>query len=96
MKPEHGKLEAVQDFSTSETKSQVRAFLGLTVLSEIHPRLLEYCSSIDTPHQEVAAFHKLQRLLCSSPVLSSPDFTRPFILQMDASDCGGRTSHSLL
>ena len=30
VKPEHGKLEAVQDFSTPETKSQVRAFLGLT------------------------------------------------------------------
>ena len=34
------------------------------------------------------AFHKLQELLCSSPVLRSPDFTRPFILQTDASDCG--------
>ena len=29
VKPEHGKLEAVQDVSTPETKSQVHAFLGL-------------------------------------------------------------------
>ena len=34
------------------------------------------------------AFHKLQELLCSSPVLRSPDFTIPFILQTDASDRG--------
>ena len=28
----------------------------------------------------------LKQLLCSSPILWSPDFTRPFILQTDASD----------
>ena len=41
VKPEHGKLEAVQDFSTPETKSQVHAFLGLTVLSAQITRVLQ-------------------------------------------------------
>ena len=34
---------------------------------------------------------KLKSILCSSLVLASPDFTRPFTLQTDASDRGMRT-----
>ena len=34
------------------------------------------------------AFEDLKNLLCSSPVLQSPDFEKPFILQTDASDRG--------
>ena len=34
------------------------------------------------------AFQRLKELLCSGPVLPSLDFTRPFILQTDASDRG--------
>ena len=101
VKPEHGKLEAVQDFPTPETKSQVRAFLGLT---GYYRRFIPDYSSIAAlltdltrkfaPTKVVwteacaTAFHKLQELLCRSPVLRSPDFTRPFILQTDASDRG--------
>ena len=33
-----------------------------------------------------SAFNTLKKLLCFSPVLSSPDFSREFILQTDASD----------
>ena len=35
-----------------------------------------------------AAFKILKDLLCSAPVLQSPDFERDFVLQMDASDVG--------
>ena len=34
------------------------------------------------------AFEDLKRLLTSSPVLAFPDFTRGFILEMDASGTG--------
>uniref|UniRef100_A0A1X7SIY1 Reverse transcriptase RNase H-like domain-containing protein n=1 Tax=Amphimedon queenslandica TaxID=400682 RepID=A0A1X7SIY1_AMPQE len=34
------------------------------------------------------AFITLKELLCRAPVLNSPDFNRPFILQTDASDRG--------
>ena len=34
------------------------------------------------------AFLSLQHALCSSPVLQSPDFSRPFIMQTDASNRG--------
>ena len=34
------------------------------------------------------AFENVKALLVSTPVLSGPDFTRPFKLAVDASDCG--------
>ena len=34
------------------------------------------------------AFQRLKELLCSAPILRSPDFNKPFILQTDASDRG--------
>ena len=33
-------------------------------------------------------FETLKKALISEPVLSSPDVTRPFVVQTDASDCG--------
>ena len=36
----------------------------------------------------------MDRSLCVSPVLRSPNFTQPFIVQTDASDQGGRGVHS--
>ena len=33
-------------------------------------------------------FKELKAQLCSAPVLQTPDFGAPFILQTDASDCG--------
>lgn len=34
------------------------------------------------------AFRKLKELLCSTPVLQTPDFDRGFVLQTDASNRG--------
>lgn len=34
------------------------------------------------------SFEQLKSLLCSNPVLQSPDFSRPFVLQVDACDTG--------
>ena len=36
----------------------------------------------------VDAFERLKNYLCSSSVLRSPEFTKPFVLQTDASDRG--------
>ena len=32
------------------------------------------------------AFTRLKELLCSTPILMSPDFERPFVFQTDASE----------
>ena len=84
---------------TPGTKSQVRAFLGLT---GYYRRFIPDYASVAAPLTDLTrksapnkvvwsescekAFRELKLLLCSSPILRSPDFTRQFILQTDASD----------
>jgi len=101
VKPEPGKIEAVQRFPVPQTKKQVRAFLGL---AGYYRRFIPNFSSIAVPltnltkksnsskiswsQQCTLAFEKLKDALCSVPVLRSPNFELPFILQTDASDCG--------
>lgn len=84
-------------------KPQVHVFLGLTgyyrrfisnyaamgaVLTDltkksapVHVQWTDQCNRV---------FKELKRILCSSPVLRSPNFTKPFVLQTDASDRGVR------
>ena len=101
LRPEQDKLKAVQDFPTPETKSQVRGFLGLT---GYYRRFIPDYSSIAAPLTDLTkkyaptevvwseacaiAFQRLKELQCSDPILRSPDFTKAFILQTDASDRG--------
>ena len=88
-------LKAVQAFPTPETKSQVRGFLGLT---GYYRRFIPNYLSIAAPLTDLTKtyaptevvwseastipFQRLKELLCSAPILRSPDFTRPFILLM--------------
>jgi hypothetical protein len=37
---------------------------------------------------ELAAFHALKHRLVSNPMLTLPDFTKPFVVQADASNVG--------
>ena len=101
VQPEQGKLVTVQMFSIPETKTHVRAFLGLT---GYYRRFIPNYADVALPLTDLTkkkapnqirwdekcnqAFSKLKELLCSSPILQSPDFSRPFILQTDASDQG--------
>eukprot|EP00731_Ephydatia_muelleri_P002194 Em0001g2194a len=100
---EEGSLEAeaVADFPRPRTKTQVREFLGLT---GYYRRFIPNYATLATPLTDLTkksaptqvqwtdkcghAFGKLKERLCSDPVLGSPDFTRPFILQTDASERG--------
>ena len=101
VRPEPSKIESVQSFPIPQVKKQVRAFLGLTgyyrkfipnyatialpltdLTRKNAPNKIEWSSELD------AAFKLLKSELCSSPVLASPDFSRPFVLQTDASDRG--------
>ena len=101
VRPEPSKVESVRSFPIPRTKKQVRAFLGLTgyyrkfipdyatvalPLTDLTrrnaPNRIEWTSELDE------AFQSLKNRLCESPVLASPDFSRPFVLQTDASDRG--------
>ena len=82
-------------------KKQVRAFPGLT---GYYRRFIPDFASAATPLSDLTrksapekvvwatqcnrAFTELKRRLCSEPILKSPDFDRPFVLQTDASDRG--------
>lgn len=89
------------NFPRPTTKKDVKSFLGLTgYYRKFIPQYASLAAVLTDltrkkgPNRIVwtqeceLAFSKLKNVLCSSPVLESPDFTAPFILQTDASDRG--------
>ena len=101
IQPDTGKVEAVRDFPIPTTKKQLRTFLGL---SGYYRRFIPQYSTIASPLTDLTkksapndiewtadcdhAFQRLKSLLCTAPILASPDFDRQFLLQTDASDRG--------
>ena len=101
VRTEPSKLQAVANFPRPRTKTHVREFLGLTgyywrfipnyatltapltdLTRKTAPTLVQWTEECDR------TFCTLKNQSCSAPVLSSPDFTRLFILQTDASERG--------
>ena len=101
VRPEAGKLSAIQNFPTPHSKKDVKVFLGL---SGYYRKFIPDYSAVAAPLTDLTrrsapnvvkwtepcykAFKKLKEILCTEPVLKSPDFRRPFILQTDASNRG--------
>ena len=101
VKPETAKIEAVRTFPQPTTTKQARAFIGLTgyyrkfipgfastaspVTNLTHQNSLNLVIWTDACQQ---AFESLKDSLCDLPILHSPDFTKQFVLQTDASDRG--------
>lgn len=94
-------MEAILKAAQSKTKNQLRRFLGLVgYYSRFIPRFATRASPLmdmlEKKHPErlsremgtQGAFEDLQHALVSSPVLVSPDFTQPFLVQTDASGTG--------
>lgn len=92
--PDSSKLDAIRSFPTPKTKKQVRAFPGLTEYYRFISDFARVATSLSdltrksAPEKVIwatqcdSAFTELKQRLCSEPVLQSPDFDRPFILQM--------------
>ncbi|CAH1242223.1 GIN1 [Branchiostoma lanceolatum] len=101
VRPDEEKVRAVREFPRPETKKDVRAFLGLT---GYYRRFIPQYAQIAAPLSDLTgkrkpqmvqwmgeceeSFKTLKGKLCQQPVLQSPDFERPFILQTDASERG--------
>ena len=101
VRPDPDKRRAVQEFPIPETKKQIRSFLGLT---GYYRKFIENYSIIAAPLSDLTkkmlperirwtreceqAFAKLKESLCESPILKSPDFSKQFLLQTDASNRG--------
>ena len=101
VRPLPSKVDAVASFPVPKTKKEVRTFLGLsgyyrrfipeyariaTSLTDLTRKSAPNCIRWTSECQE--AFQQLKVLLCSGPVLKSPDFSREFVLQTDASERG--------
>ncbi|XP_071818156.1 uncharacterized protein [Apostichopus japonicus] len=101
VRPEECKVEAIINWPTPLTKTDVRSFLGLT---GYYRKLIPDFSQIASPLTDLTkkskptviewtegceqAFLSLKKLITCKPVLKSPDFEKDFILQCDASERG--------
>ena len=95
--PDPKKLQAVAEWPTPTSITEVRQFLGFTYYFR---RFVDHYSSIAKPLEEITgknaqfswnsnrqdAFVALRRALVTTPVLKIPDVSRPFRVVTDASD----------
>lgn len=101
IRPEKGKLEAIQHAKQPTTKKQVRSFLGLVrwyrrFIPQFSSRAvaLTHLTKKDEPNKVIwtaegeKPFVDLKEALCKEPVLQSPNFDKPFTVQTDASEYG--------
>ena len=97
VKPVDAKVEAISMFPQPTSKKHVMRFLGMagyyrkfcpnfSTITEPLTRLLQKNSKFHWTDQCQFAFEQLKAMLQRAPVLSAPDFTRPFKLAVDASD----------
>ena len=99
--PEESKLEAIKKHPVPVTKTQVSSFLSLTgyyrrfipnyatvaySLTELTRKAKP--EKVEWTEECSKAFEGLKQILMSEPAISSPDSSKPFILQTDASEVG--------
>ena len=101
MKPLKSKVECLQQFPIPENKKQLRSFIGL---ASYYRRYIPNFSSVAAPLTDKTgkkysnkvkwtedcdkAFQTLKDKLSSFPVLHLPNFSKPFVVQVDASERG--------
>ncbi len=104
VRPQIDKTAAIAACPRPKTKKEVRQFLGLAgYYRRFIPDYSELTSPLtdltkkEVPDTDVdgampAGFHPVKAALCGGPLLHSPDFSLPFLLQTDASDRGWELS----
>ena len=99
VKPLDAKVEAIVNFPTPKNRRELMRFLGMagyyrkfcknfSLVAEPLTRLLCKDQRFTWNMNCVGAFTKIKGLLMSAPVLVTPQFDKPFILMVDASDIG--------
>lgn len=90
VKPQVKKLEAIRDWPHPLTKKQVRTFVGLT---SYYRRIISHFAFLASPLTDLTeemekAFQDQKGALCSGPMLVTPDFSKPLVVQTDVSETG--------
>ncbi|KAJ8279345.1 hypothetical protein COCON_G00064110 [Conger conger] len=99
VRPVDSKVEAVITFPAPKTRRELRRFLGMV---GYYRSFCKNFSAVVSPLTDMLStktvfkwtekcqrsFENVKALLVSTPVISAPDFTRPFKLAVDVSDCG--------
>lgn len=99
MKTDPAKIRAVQEWPTPTTRKQLQRFLGF---ANFYRRFIRNYSQVATSlttltsvkrqfsrtSEAEAAFQRLKHLFTSALVLIQPDLSRPFVIEVDASDIG--------
>ena len=99
IRPKTANVEAILKYPVPNSKKSLRKFLGMT---SYYRRFCRNFSSVANPLTNLlslkckfiwstecqSAFDQLKLLLAHDPVLQSPDFSKLFILQVDACDSG--------
>lgn len=99
IKPDPGKVDAITDYPIPRTVRQIRSFLGMcgwynryisgfaAIAAPLTDLLAKQPKFIWTEEAQ-SAFERLKECLTTAPVLTHPDFSKPFVIQCDASKTG--------
>lgn len=96
------KVQAIHDYPCPKTSTEVKRFMGMaswyrrfvkdfaTIAAPIHDVVAGVAKGrpIKWTPEAGYAFEKLKKSLCNSPVLATPDFSKPFTIHCDASNTG--------
>lgn len=99
LKTDPDKVEAIVEYPVPATVKQVRRFLGMTgwyrrfiaIYADISApitNLLKKIHKFEWTDENQMAFNKVKEHLSSAPFYTNPDFSKPFVVQCDASKSG--------
>jgi hypothetical protein len=89
------KIEVMNDWPCTKTLKRLCGFLGLT---RYYCKFVQHCGKIAAPLTALLkkndfnstppidqSFQALKYVMCTTPILTLPDFTKTFVLECDAS-----------
>lgn len=100
IKPDPEKISSIMEYATPKNVKDVRRLLGM---AGWYRRFIENFAMVTAPLTELlkknkgkfiwsgeaeGAFNALKGILTSGPILKNPGYSKPFVIQCDASDHG--------